>query len=111
MEARRFYPQVLREPRKPSGNLQRNGRFIFPPLLPGEAAPVSGNPLFLTRVQPTVTIGGQAARVLFSGMAPGWVGLWQINAEVPATVTPGSAVPMTVTAGGITSNTVTIAVV
>ena len=81
-----------------------------PPLLPGEAASITGNPLFLTRVQPTVTIGGQTARVFFSGMAPGWVGLWQINAEVPPTVTPGSAVPLTLTAGGVTSNTVTLAV-
>ena len=81
-----------------------------PPLLPGEAAPASGNPLILTRVQPTVTIGGVQARVLFSGMAPGWVGLWQINAEVPQSVTSGPAVSLTITAGGVTSNTVTIAV-
>jgi uncharacterized protein (TIGR03437 family) len=63
-----------------------------------------------TRAQPTVTIGGVPATVKFSGMAPGWVGLWQINAEVPASVFPGSAVSMTITAGGATSNTVTIAV-
>ena len=81
-----------------------------PPLLPGEPAPLSGNPLFLTRAQPTVTMGGIEARVLFSGMAPGYVGLWQINAEVPAGITPGPAVSLTVTAGGISSNTVTIAV-
>ncbi|OFV96747.1 MAG: hypothetical protein A3F68_01225 [Acidobacteria bacterium RIFCSPLOWO2_12_FULL_54_10] len=81
-----------------------------PPLLPGEAAPASGIPLFLTRAQPTVTMGGIAARVLFSGMAPGFVGLWQINAEVPASVVPGSAVSLVVSAGGVSSNTVTIAV-
>jgi uncharacterized protein (TIGR03437 family) len=81
-----------------------------PPLAPGEAAPTTGNPLVVTRVQPTVTIGGQAARVLFSGMAPGWVGLWQINAEIPASTTPGAAVPLSITADGVTSNTVTIAV-
>ncbi|MBI4463165.1 MAG: hypothetical protein HY647_00540 [Acidobacteria bacterium] len=81
-----------------------------PPLLPGEPAPANGDPLVFTRVQPTVTIGGQTARVLFSGMAPGWVGLWQINAEVPQNVTPGPAVPLTLTAGGTLSNTVNIAV-
>ena len=89
-----------------------------PALLTGEPAPVSGVPLVLTNVQPTVTIGGQAARVLFSGMAPGYVGLWQINAqipvEVPAGVTPGSAVPLVISvpasAGGVVSNTVTIAI-
>ena len=65
-----------------------------PQLMPGEPAPASGNPLILTNVQPTVTIGGQAAKVTFSGMAPGYVGLWQINAEVPQNITPGPAVPL-----------------
>jgi uncharacterized protein (TIGR03437 family) len=81
-----------------------------PTLMPGEAAPASGNPLVLTNVQPTVTIGGQSAQVLFSGMAPGFVGLWQINAQIPQNVTPGNAVPLVVNAGGVASNTVTIAV-
>ena len=81
-----------------------------PPLLAGEPAPPDGNPLVFTQVQPTVMIGSIEARVLFSGMAPGWVGLWQINAEVPPDVTPGPTVPLTVTADGVASNTVTIAV-
>ena len=55
-------------------------------------------------------IGGVNAPVKFSGMAPGFVGLWQINAEIPASVLPGSAVPLAVTANGLPSNTVTIAV-
>ncbi len=81
-----------------------------PPLLAGEPAPASGTPLVLTQVQPTVTIGGRPARVLFSGMSPGYVGLWQINAEVPMDAAPGPAVPLVVTAVGVQSNTVTIAV-
>ncbi len=81
-----------------------------PPLLAGEPAPASGNPLVLTQVQPAVTIGGRPARVLFSGMAPGYVGLWQINAEVPMDVAPGPAVSLVITAGGVQSNTVTIAI-
>lgn len=81
-----------------------------PLLPPGAAAPGSGDPLALTNVQPTVTIGGQAARVIFSGMAPGFVGLWQINAEVPQNITPGPAVSLVISAGGFSSNTVTIAV-
>ncbi|MBF8306096.1 MAG: glycosyl hydrolase, partial [Acidobacteria bacterium] len=81
-----------------------------PPLLPGEAAPASGDPLVLTRVQPAAIIGGIAARVLHSIMAPGFPGTWQIDAEVPADVSPGPAVPLTITAGGFDSNSVTIAV-
>ena len=81
-----------------------------PPLLAGEPAPPDGNPLVFTQVQPTVMIGSIEARVLFSGIAPGWVALWQINAEVPPDVTPGPTVPLTVTADGVASNTVTIAV-
>jgi minor extracellular serine protease Vpr len=57
-----------------------------------------------------VTIGGVTAPLKFSGMAPGYVGLWQINADVPASVAPSSAVPLSVSIGGTSSNTVTIAV-
>ncbi len=79
-----------------------------PPVTAGVAAP--SNPLALAVVQPAVTIGGKAAQVQFSGLAPGFVGLWQINAVIPADVTPGNAIPLTISAGGQTSNTVTIAV-
>ncbi len=85
-----------------------------PPLLPGEPAPASGpaaGNFVLTRAQPSITISGRLpARVLFSGMAPGWVGLWQINAEVPLDVTPGQAVPLKINLGRSESNTFTIAV-
>ncbi len=60
----------------------------------------------------TVTIGGIDARVLYAGGAPGLVaGLLQINAEVPAGVTPGDAVPLVVRVGDAASQAgVTIAV-
>jgi uncharacterized protein (TIGR03437 family) len=58
----------------------------------------------------TVTIGGVPADASFSGLAPGYVGLYQVNVQVPATVAAGSAVPLTIAIGGVTSNTVTIAV-
>ena len=59
---------------------------------------------------PVVTIGGVPAAVTFSGLAPGFVGLYQVNAEVPANARTGDAVPVALTIGGVTSNTVTIAV-
>jgi uncharacterized protein (TIGR03437 family) len=74
----------------------------------GAASP--SNPLAATLVQPAVTVGGQTAQVLFSGLAPGFVGLYQVNVVVPTTVTPGAAVPISLTIGGVASNTATIAV-
>ena len=60
----------------------------------------------------TVQIGGQNAPVSYAGNAPGFVeGAMQVNATVPATVTPGSAVSVVISVGGTSSPaTVTIAV-
>jgi len=60
----------------------------------------------------TATIGGQTARVFYAGSAPGLVaGAMQVNIEVPANVTPGSAVEVIVKAGAAASQAgVTIAV-
>ncbi|MFY9728903.1 MAG: hypothetical protein WAJ87_25615 [Bryobacteraceae bacterium] len=77
----------------------------------GSPAPVQS--LSYTNTTPTVTIGGVQVltqNVEFSGLAPGFVGLYQVNAQVPATSARGDAVPVTITIGGIASNTVTIAV-
>ena len=47
-----------------------------------------------------VTIGGVADTVSYSGAAPSLIaGLTQINAQVPAGVTPGTKVPVVVTIG------------
>jgi trimeric autotransporter adhesin len=74
----------------------------------GAAGPSA--PLANTLVNPTVTIGGQNAGVSFSGLAPGFVGLYQIDAMVPGGITPGSAVPVVMSIAGQTSPPVTISV-
>jgi uncharacterized protein (TIGR03437 family) len=76
---------------------------------PSSGAASPSGPLAATPTTPTVTIGGAKAQVLFSGLAPGWVGEYQVNAQVPPTSSTGSAVPVTISIGGVTSNTVTIA--
>jgi hypothetical protein len=48
--------------------------------------------------------------VYFSGLAAGFVRLWQINLTIPPGTPAGSAVPMRVVVNGTTSNTVTVAV-
>jgi uncharacterized protein (TIGR03437 family) len=58
----------------------------------------------------TVTIGGQEARILFAGLAPGFSGLYQINAFVPANSATGDAVEVILESAGQRSRPVTIAV-
>jgi len=77
---------------------------------PALGAPSPSNPLATTGATPTVTVGGVNASVSFSGLAPGYVGLYQVNIQVPATAPSGDAVPVVLSIGGVTSNTVTIAV-
>jgi uncharacterized protein (TIGR03437 family) len=73
---------------------------------------VSGAKLPLSAAPVAVTIGGLAATVGYQGAAPGFVaGTMQINAQVPAGVTPGPAVPVTISVGGTVGlSTVTMAV-
>jgi uncharacterized protein (TIGR03437 family) len=48
--------------------------------------------------------------VSFSGLAPGAVGLYQVNVEVAAATPSGGQVALKLTIGGKESNTVTVAV-
>ena len=77
---------------------------------PADGAAALSSPLSETSTLPQVTIGGISETATFSGLAPGFVGLYQVNALVPEGVTAGGAVPVAISIGGATSNTVTIAV-
>jgi uncharacterized protein (TIGR03437 family) len=77
---------------------------------PATGSPALSSPLSKTVTTPTVTVGGVSATVLFSGLAPGYVGLYQVNAQVPAGAPSGPSVPVIVSMPGVDSNTVTIAV-
>jgi uncharacterized protein (TIGR03437 family) len=57
-----------------------------------------------------VTVGGQTAPFLFAGLAPGFVGLNQVNVQLPTGLTPGNVVPVVVSTANLNSNTATIAV-
>jgi len=81
---------------------------VIPSVPAGQGAPA--NPLSQTISLPSVTIGGLPAQVLFSGLAPGFVGFWQINAVVPANAPAGDDIPVQVALNGAASNTVTMAV-
>ena len=53
--------------------------------------------------------GDTPAQVLYSAPVAGVPGLWQINVQVPATVSPG-VLPLFLVAGNVASNAVTVAV-
>ncbi len=77
---------------------------------PASGAAALSEPLSLTQATPTVTIGGVSANVTFSGLAPGFVGLYQVNVQIPDGVTDGNSVAVVLSVGGVASNTVTMAV-
>jgi uncharacterized protein (TIGR03437 family) len=77
---------------------------------PASGAPAPAVPLAWTTANVTVTIGGAPATVSFAGLAPGWVGLYQVNAQVPANAPVGDAIPVALSVGGAASNQVTMAV-
>lgn len=74
----------------------------------GEAA--TSSPLAATATLPTATVGGKSATVYFSGLAPGFVGLWQLNVQVPADAPSGASVEVVISFGGKTANRITIAI-
>jgi uncharacterized protein (TIGR03437 family) len=71
--------------------------------------PASSSPLANTVSTPVVTINGVAASVGFSGLAPGFVGLYQVNVTVPPG-TPSGAATLQIQINGQSSNTATVAI-
>ena len=60
-----------------------------------------------TKATPTITIGGQPATVTFSGLAPGFADLYQVNATVPANISTGQQ-QVTCSIGGVSCQTVNL---
>ncbi len=76
---------------------------VSPNVTSGDASPVF--PLSEVSAHATVTMGGYNAEVLFAGLAPGFVGLYQINARVPETA-PSGDVEVRITLPPVSDDTV-----
>jgi uncharacterized protein (TIGR03437 family) len=76
------------------------------PVTTGNAPPL---PPPDTVLRPTVRVAGLPAAVTYSGAAPLYVGLYQVNIVVPAD-TPAGTQPLVLTINGVDSNTVQVAV-
>jgi uncharacterized protein (TIGR03437 family) len=73
---------------------------VNPGVATGQRAPFT--PLSMATFPITASIGGQPAQVLYAGLAPGFVGLFQLNIAVPANASTG-VVPLTLTINGVPS--------
>ncbi len=77
---------------------------------PASGAASPSGPLAVNTGLTTVTFGFQPATIYFAGLSPGFVGLYQINLQVPQAAPVGDEVAVQVLAGGGLSNNVTVAV-
>ncbi len=74
---------------------------VNPTVASGSVTPVS--PLSNVISQPMVTVGGNASTVLFAGLTPGFVGLYQIDFQVPANAVAGE-LTVNVSQNGVAAN-------
>jgi uncharacterized protein (TIGR03437 family) len=72
-----------------------------PSVASGAATPAS--PLHPVTVQPIVTVGSQPSTVAFAGLSPFFVGLYQINFQVPSGLSSGE-LEVDVTQNGVAAN-------
>lgn len=77
---------------------------VTPAVNSGQPSP--SNPLSLTASATTASVGGLPASVLFSGLTPGSVGLYQVNATIPKGLGSGPQ-QVTISVAGATSKAVT----
>lgn len=79
--------------------------------IPIASGVISTDQIRRTVTTPIVLVGGVAAPVPFSGLSPYFVGVNQINFQIPAGAPKGNAVPLQLQMGDITTtNQVTIAI-
>ena len=79
---------------------------VDPPVTTGDVAPASPFSMPVAAVQ--IKIGGRSADIQFAGMAPGFVGLMQMNVLIPD-VPPGEQ-SFDVSIGGVAAATTTISI-
>jgi trimeric autotransporter adhesin len=74
-----------------------------------DGAPASASPVSNVTSTVTATIDSQTAQVKFAGLAPDFVGLWQVNLLVPAGLAQGDY-PLIISVNGQSSNAAKVSV-
>ena len=77
---------------------------------PATGAVALADPMSTTVESVSVRVGGESMNVVFSGLAPSFAGLYQVNLELGDSPPSGNAVPLVIQVAGVDSNTTFIAV-
>lgn len=83
---------------------------VSPPFADG--APAPGAEPFARTVDQAISVefGGEAGNVIFSGAAPNFIGLYQLNVQIPGTIFVGPAIPVAIITGNAFIDYVDIAI-
>jgi uncharacterized protein (TIGR03437 family) len=76
----------------------------------GLGAVVAQGSLFATTTPVTVVVGSLELSATFAGLAPGFIGLYQVNVVLPASMPPGLSIPLYLKQGGQASNQVLVSI-
>jgi uncharacterized protein (TIGR03437 family) len=66
--------------------------------------PAPEDELSSTSIPATVKLGGVPADVMFAGLTPGQIGIYQINVQVGGNIAAGDSVPLEITQGGASTS-------
>ena len=66
--------------------------------------------LQIAQVPVTVAIAGVELKPAYAGLAPGFIGLYQVNVILPLDLLPGVNLPLHLSQGASTSNTVPVSI-
>jgi uncharacterized protein (TIGR03437 family) len=80
---------------------------VSPAVQSGQVTPTGT--LFSTVASTTITVGGIPASVVFSGLTPGFVGLYQVNFTLPPGLASGNQ-PLVMHVGGISTSAMSLAI-
>ena len=91
----------------PSNPLPRGQSLVI--FATGLGAVTQSGQYFRTSAPVTVVLNGTELPASFAGLAPGFIGLYQVNVTIPAGTPPGLGIPLTLKVGGQQSNSVLVA--
>jgi uncharacterized protein (TIGR03437 family) len=90
----------------PSNPLPRGQALVI--FATGLGAVTQKGQLSQTNAPVSVLLNGTELSASFAGLAPGFIGLYQVNVTVPVSIPPGLGIPLTLNVGGQQSNTVLV---